>query len=100
VQARVRRRDFPIVSNNCWETHIYQCLGEPYRTPFIVACLPENLRTWGRKQKKGFTLPGWWLSPKLASESGPFWLPAAASESFVAAWRSNGSASCWWLDIG
>ena len=24
-----------------------------------------------QRNKKGFTLPGWWLSPKLASESGP-----------------------------
>jgi len=35
VQARVRWRDFTIVSNNCWGAHIYQCLGEPYRTPFV-----------------------------------------------------------------
>jgi uncharacterized protein (DUF1919 family) len=35
TQARVRRRDFTIVSNNCWGAHIYQSLGEKYRTPFI-----------------------------------------------------------------
>jgi uncharacterized protein (DUF1919 family) len=35
TQLRLRTRDFSIVSNNCWGAHIYQCLGEEYRTPFI-----------------------------------------------------------------
>ena len=34
-RARVRNRDFTIVTNNCWGAHIYQGLGEPFRTPFI-----------------------------------------------------------------
>jgi uncharacterized protein (DUF1919 family) len=33
--ARLKFRDFTIVSNNCWGTHIYQFLGEPYKTPFV-----------------------------------------------------------------
>lgn len=35
LRARLRTRDFTVVSNNCWGAHIYKCLGEPYRTPFV-----------------------------------------------------------------
>ena len=35
LRARLKERDFTIVSNNCWGSHIYQHLGEQYRTPFI-----------------------------------------------------------------
>lgn len=35
LQVRLRGRDFTIISNNCWGAHIYQRLGEPYRTPFV-----------------------------------------------------------------
>jgi uncharacterized protein (DUF1919 family) len=35
ARLRVRRRDFTIVSNNCWGAHVYQICGEPYRTPFV-----------------------------------------------------------------
>jgi uncharacterized protein (DUF1919 family) len=35
VRLRVRNRDFTIISNNCWGAHIYQYLGEKYRTPFV-----------------------------------------------------------------
>ena len=35
LRARLKDRDFTIVSNNCWGSHIYQHLGEPYRTPFV-----------------------------------------------------------------
>jgi uncharacterized protein (DUF1919 family) len=35
LRMRVHDPEFTIVSNNCWGAHIYQNLGEPYRTPFV-----------------------------------------------------------------
>ena len=35
LRARLRSRDFTIVSNNCWGAHVYQQLGIPYQTPFV-----------------------------------------------------------------
>ena len=35
LRARIHDRDFGVISNNCWGAHIYQRLGEPYRTPFV-----------------------------------------------------------------
>jgi uncharacterized protein (DUF1919 family) len=35
LRARLQRRDFTIVSNNCWGSHLYQDLGIPYQTPTI-----------------------------------------------------------------
>jgi uncharacterized protein (DUF1919 family) len=35
LRARLNSRDFTVVSNNCWGSHIYQQLGRPYQTPFV-----------------------------------------------------------------
>ena len=35
IKSRLQKRDFTVVSNNCWGSHIYQRLGVEYQTPFI-----------------------------------------------------------------
>ena len=35
LRARIRDRDFGVISNNCWGAHIYQRLGVEYATPFV-----------------------------------------------------------------
>lgn len=35
AQARLRNKDFVIISRNCWGGQVYQWLGLPYNTPFV-----------------------------------------------------------------
>ena len=35
LRERLRLKNFTIVSNNCWGSHIYQHLARPYQTPFV-----------------------------------------------------------------
>jgi uncharacterized protein (DUF1919 family) len=42
VRARIQKRDFTIVSNNCWGAHVYQLLGKPYTTPFVGVFVPPD----------------------------------------------------------
>jgi uncharacterized protein (DUF1919 family) len=35
LRARVKRREFAIITNNCWGAHIFQALDLPYNSPFV-----------------------------------------------------------------
>lgn len=39
-RARHRRKDFTVVSNDCWGGEVYSWLGLPYSTPFVGLFVP------------------------------------------------------------
>lgn len=42
ARACIKVKDFTIISNNCWGSHIYQVADIPYQTPFVgVFLTPE-----------------------------------------------------------
>ena len=42
LHKRLDKKDFTLITNNCWGAHIYQQLGRPYQTPFIGTFLAPD----------------------------------------------------------
>jgi uncharacterized protein (DUF1919 family) len=65
LRRQVKRRDFTVISCNCWGAEIYRDLRTPYRTPFVgMYILPDDylhlLENFSQlmSQPLEFTVPG------------------------------------------